>query len=110
MITAHIALVDRKRVGRAMTMLVEVRVERVLPDLLAEFNAWIAREDAVQQAWYITGDADFIMVVTAHSVEDFDALMDRLVRENPNVRSFKTGVVLRTAKSGQFVPVLGEEG
>jgi Lrp/AsnC family transcriptional regulator, leucine-responsive regulatory protein len=106
MITATIAVVDRKKVDRPLTMLVEVQIERERPELLQDFNRWVAREDAIQQAWYVTGDADFTMVVTATDMEDFDALMARLLQENPNVRRFKTGVVLRSVKSTLFVPVV----
>jgi Lrp/AsnC family transcriptional regulator, leucine-responsive regulatory protein len=103
-IARTIAVIDRKKVGRPLTMLVEVQIERERPELLHEFNRWIEREEAVQQAWYITGDADFTMVVTALDMDDFDATMERLLSQNKNVKRFKTGVVLRTTKESLFVP------
>jgi Lrp/AsnC family transcriptional regulator, leucine-responsive regulatory protein len=104
-VTSTIAVVDRKKIGRPLMMLVEVQIERERPELLQQFNLWIKREKAVQQAWYITGDADFTMLVTATDMDDFDHLMERLLAENRNVRRFKTGVVLKSAKEGLFTPV-----
>jgi Lrp/AsnC family transcriptional regulator, leucine-responsive regulatory protein len=103
-IARTIAVVDRKKVGRPLTMLVEVQIERERPELLHEFNRWIEREAAVQQAWYITGDADFTMVVTARDMDDFDAFMERLLSQNKNAKRFKTGVALKTTKESLFVP------
>jgi DNA-binding Lrp family transcriptional regulator len=58
----------------------------------------------VQQAWYVTGDGDYVLVVTARDVEGYDALMQRLVAENSNVRRFRTRVSLSTLKRGLAVP------
>jgi DNA-binding Lrp family transcriptional regulator len=61
----------------------------------------------VQQVYYVTGTADLVMIVTAESVEDYDALTARLVAENPNVRRVTTSVALHTFKRGLSVPAGG---
>lgn len=65
----------------------------------------MARESAIQEAWYVTGDCDFVLVVIARDVEDYDVLMQRLVSENPNIRRFRTRVALGTLKRGAAVPL-----
>jgi Lrp/AsnC family leucine-responsive transcriptional regulator len=104
-ITAEVAIVDPKSVGRSLTLIVDVEVERERPELLAVLKRWIAGEPAVQEAWYVTGDGDFVLIVTARDVEDYDALMQKLVTENSNVRRFRTRVALSTLKRGCRVPV-----
>jgi Lrp/AsnC family leucine-responsive transcriptional regulator len=104
-ITAEVAIVDPKSLGRSLTMIVDVEVERERPELLAVLKRWIAAEPAVQEAWYVTGDGDFVLVITARDVEDYDALMQKLVSENANVRRFRTRVALGTLKRGCRVPV-----
>lgn len=103
-ITAECVVVDAKAVGRPLTLIVDVEVERERPELLAGFKRWLAAEPAIQEAWYVTGDADYCLVVTARDVEDYDALMQRLIAENGNVRRFRTRVVLGTLKRGLGVP------
>jgi Lrp/AsnC family leucine-responsive transcriptional regulator len=46
-----------------------------------------------------------VLIVTARDVEDYDALMQKLVTENSNVRRFRTRVALGTLKRGASVPV-----
>ena len=104
-IISEVAVVDPKRVGRPLTLLVELQIERERPELLGILRRWIAGEDAIQQAWYITGEADFVLVITAASMEGFDLFMERLLAENQNVRKFKTGVALQVTKRSLFVPV-----
>jgi DNA-binding Lrp family transcriptional regulator len=104
-ITAEVAIVDPKSVGRSLTLIVDIEVERERPELMAVLKRWIAGEPAIQEAWYVTGDGDFVLVVTARDVEDYDALMQKLVTENSNVRRFRTRVALGTLKRGCTVPV-----
>jgi DNA-binding Lrp family transcriptional regulator len=104
-ITAEVAIVDPKSVGRSLTLIVDIEVERERPELMAVLKRWIAGEPAIQEAWYVTGDGDFVLIVTARDVEDYDALMQKLVSENSNVRRFRTRVALSTLKRGCRVPV-----
>ena len=97
-ITAEGAIVDPKSVGRALTMIVDVEVERERPELMAALKRWIAVEPAIQEAWYVTGDGDFVLIVCMRDVEEYDALMQKLVAENPNVRRIRTRVALGTMK------------
>ncbi|RUL63443.1 Lrp/AsnC family transcriptional regulator [Dyella dinghuensis] len=104
-ITAEVALVDPKQAGRPLTMIVDVEVERERPELLASLKQWIAAEPCIQEAWYVTGAGDYVLIVVARDVDDFEALMQRLVVDNANVRRFQTRVALSTLKRGMFVPM-----
>ena len=46
-----------------------------------------------------------MLVVTAPDTESFDALMLKLVEDNPNVRRFTTNVALSLVKRGLTIPV-----
>jgi Lrp/AsnC family leucine-responsive transcriptional regulator len=104
-ITAEVAVVDPKRAGRPLTMIVDVEVERERPELLASLKQWIAVEPCIQEAWYVTGAGDYVLIVAARDVDDFEALMQRLVTDNANVRRFQTRVALSTLKRGMLVPM-----
>jgi len=107
-ITANVALVDPAKVGRPTFFIVALEVERERPDLMSRLRAWFGREDQIQQVFYVTGSADFILIVTAPDVDSYDALMSRLMADNPNVRRFTTNVALGVSKRGLFVPVQAE--
>ena len=47
-ITAEVAIVDPKSVGRSLTLIVDIEVERERPELMAVLKHWIAGEPAIQ--------------------------------------------------------------
>jgi DNA-binding Lrp family transcriptional regulator len=104
-IAAEVAVVDPKRVGRPLNLIVEIEVERERPELVASLKQWIAAEAMIQEAWYVTGAGDYVLIVVARDVDDFEALMQRLVAENANVRRYHTRVALGTIKRSLLVPV-----
>lgn len=99
------AVVDPAAVGRPDFFIVALEVERERADLLAQLRKWLAAEVHIQQVFYVTGEADFILVVTCPDTEAYDALMSRMVRENPNVRRFTTNVALSVLKRGLAIPI-----
>ena len=99
------AVLDPAKVGRPTFFIVSLQVERERPELLAHLRRWLADQEHIQQAFYVTGEADFILVITAPDTETYDALMARLVSENANVRRFTTNVALGLVKRGLTIPV-----
>jgi DNA-binding Lrp family transcriptional regulator len=104
-ISAIVAVVDPQAAGRPSFFIVGLEIERERPELLSRLKAWLAAEDGVQQAFYVTGNWDYMLVVTARDVAAYDAFMSRLLIENPNVRRFSTNVALNIQKSGLFIPM-----
>lgn len=104
-ITAEVAVIDPMSVGHPLTMIVDVEVERERPELLASLKQWIAAQPFIQEAWYVTGAGDYVLIVIARDVDDFEASMQRMIAENANVRRFHTRVALSTLKRGMLVPM-----
>ena len=53
----------------------------------------------------MTGVADFILIVVARDMADFEAVTRRLLFDNANIRRFTTSVVMARDKVGNIVPV-----
>jgi Lrp/AsnC family leucine-responsive transcriptional regulator len=104
-IVRYAAIVDSAKVGHPTFFVVSVQVERERPELLGQLRAWLEGQEHVQQAFYVTGEADFVLVVTSPDTETYDALMSRMVGENPNVKRFTTNVVLNAVKRGLTIPI-----
>jgi Lrp/AsnC family leucine-responsive transcriptional regulator len=109
-IVRHAAVVDSGKVGRPTFFVVSVQVERERLELLAQLRTWLAAQKHIQQAFYVTGESDFVLIVTAPDTETYDALMTHMVRENPNVKRFTTNVVLSVVKTGLTIPILPVAG
>lgn len=99
-ILKDVSVCDPKQLGRPTFFIVSLQVERERPEMLAELKRWLSTENQVQQVYYVTGEADFVLVVTASDTESYDDLMSRLVSRNPNVRRFTTNVALGVVKRG----------
>ena len=104
-ILGDISVLDPRKLGNPITLLVELELERDRPELMPTLQAWIAATPSVQQAWQVTGRGDLMLVVVAGSVEDFDALMERMMEHNRNIRKFTTSVALKTLKRGLRLPL-----
>jgi len=104
-IVRETAVVDPKCIGNPVSFIVALQVERERPEMLSQLRAWLETQEHVQQAFYVTGEADFMLVVTAPDTEAYDALMVRLMADNLNVKRFTTYVALGIVKRGLAIPV-----
>ena len=59
----------------------------------------------MQQCYSVTGEADYLLVVTVASMEDYDALTRRLFEGDDNIKRFRTSVTLARLKTGLRVPL-----
>lgn len=104
-IRAEVAVLDAVKLGRPLTLTVEVHVHDEHPLRTAGLRARIAAEPAVQQCYAITGEADYLLIINVASMADYDALAERLLRGDDNVRRFRTSVALGCLKVGLQVPL-----
>jgi len=104
-IAAEVAIVSPHAVGPLMTFIVSVDLERDSPEHLAQFKTKMKRESRIQQCYFVTGEADFILVVIAKSVEDFDAHLQHLFANDSNVKRYKTSVVMDSSKTSLELPL-----
>lgn len=109
-IQADISVVDPKAVGRVMTFVVQVSLERERADLMDTFKLAMKKNEAVQQCYYVTGSSDFILIVTSADMADYEQFTRETFFENANVRSFHTNVVMDSVKVGLSVPIDIEPG
>ena len=103
-IQAQVAVVDPECVGRPITILVEVQAERTHGADLDAMKAQLSGPE-IQQCYYVTGSADFLLVLTVASMADYEALARRLFYENRNVKSFQTIIAMDRVKVGLTVPI-----
>ena len=104
-ISREVAVVDAKAVGYPMTFIVMVEMEHENLQGLTEFKLVSQAETAVQQCYYVTGEADFCLICTSKDMDDFEVLTHRLFFNNKNVRRFRTSVVMNRNKVTLDVPL-----
>lgn len=104
-IEADVAIVSPKAVGRQITVIVLVSLERERADIIDRFKTAIRNTKEVMIGYYITGDADFILVVTAKDMEAYEHFTRRFFYENHDIKGFKTMVVMDRVKVGFAFPI-----
>ncbi|MBB3918137.1 Lrp/AsnC family leucine-responsive transcriptional regulator [Rhizobium pisi] len=104
-IEADVSIVSPKAVGRHVTVVVLVSLERERADIIDRFKAAIKNTREVMIGYYVTGDADFLLVVTAKDMEDYEQFTRRFFYENNDIKGFKTMVVMDRVKAGFAFPI-----
>jgi len=103
-IQRDVAVVDPAAVGLPMTFIVIVELERERAEQIDAFRRKVTAEPRVQQGYYVTGEGDFVVIALARDMDDFEALTRRLFFDDPNVRRFRTSVVMGSAFRSLYVP------
>ena len=106
-IAREVAVVDPQAIGVDMTFVVTVEMERERIEVLDAFRKQVQADAAVQQCYYVTGTADFVLVVNCRDMAEFEAFTRRTFFDNGEVRHFTTSVVMDRVKVGLGVPLNG---
>lgn len=93
-----VAILNPARAGRAIKALVTVELKLHGEQHMRRFLDLASAEDAVSHTYSVTGATDVVLMLRLRDMEEFDALCDRLFRDQNNVARFFTMVVIRTAK------------
>lgn len=104
-IAENVAIVDPAKVDRAITLFVEVEMESERSELFDAAKRAFAAAPEVQQCYYVTGEADFILVVVVGQMADYEALTRRLFFGNNNVKRFRTFVSMERVKVGMAIAI-----
>lgn len=105
-IEANVAVVDPASVGHPITIFVEVEVISETASQIENAKREFASTPEIQQCYYVTGEADFVLVVLVPSMAAYEALTRRLFFGNNNVKRFRTFVAMDRIKTGVSVPLL----
>lgn len=103
-IEREIAIVAPQAVGRGLTMVVQVTLEREQPATSDEFKRQMRRAPEVMQCYNVTGVTDFVLIVSVADMEEYEEFTKRLLFEK-YVRRFETMVVIDRVKFETTVPI-----
>ena len=104
-IATNTAQLSPEAVGRPLTIFIEVQLVNE-PDALTQgFRARVAAEPAVQQCYMVTGQTDYLLVVTARDMQEYQAITQRLFGGDQNIQRFNTSIALATLKRSLHLPL-----
>ncbi|MGE0752266.1 MAG: Lrp/AsnC family transcriptional regulator [Variibacter sp.] len=104
-IVRDVALVDPDRVGQGIVAFVGVELDRQREDVLAAFERKIAAEADVQQCYFVSGEIDYLLIVTCRDMEAYNAFARRVLANEHNIKRFRTSFNLSRVKYETKVPL-----
>jgi Lrp/AsnC family transcriptional regulator, leucine-responsive regulatory protein len=104
-IDREVAVVATDKVGSRLRIIASVELERDRADQLSSLVELLQERAEIQQAYYISGDADLLLIVIVPEISHYDRLTAELVSKHPMIKRITTSVVFRELKVGLFVPV-----
>lgn len=104
-IEADVSIISPKAIGRSVTVLVSISFERDRADIVDRFKRATCKMNEVMSGFYVTGQADFVLLVSANNMEDYEHFTRRLVQDNPDIKRFESMVVLDRVKAGFTLPM-----
>jgi len=100
-----VAILNPAKSGRGIKALVTVELKLHGEQHMRRFLDLAAEEEAVSQAYAVTGATDVVLLLRLRDMEEFDALCGRLFGDPTNVARFFTMMVIRTAKEETAIRV-----
>lgn len=97
-IEREIAVLSPQALGRDMTIIVEVILERENRRHLDGFKRKMQQAREVQQCYYTTGEADFILILSVRDIKEYEAFTEAYFFDESNISRFKTSVVMDRVK------------
>lgn len=97
-IEREIAVLSPAKLGRALTIIVEVILERESRAQLDAFKRKMRSAPCVQQCYYTTGEADFVLILTVRDINEYEEFTQAYFFDESNISRFKTAVVMDRVK------------
>jgi len=104
-IKADVSVVAPEAVGLPVSVLVRISLERPREDLLQAFERKLHDLPQVLQCWCVSGDVDFVLLVCATSIEEYQRFARTVVASELNIKSYASDVVLSVTKSTYALPI-----
>ncbi|MBB3117288.1 Lrp/AsnC family transcriptional regulator [Pseudoduganella violacea] len=89
-IERQVAIVAPDKVGARLTAIVEITLDVQAAERMEEFEAHVAKEEAVLQCYRVSPGPDFVLVLQVADMPAYHALAHRLFATQTNVRNVKT--------------------
>jgi len=104
-ILADTAEVDPRALGYSVMVLAHLSLERPSEDATQQFERKIRALPQVLECWKVAGDTDFILLVCARSLDDYQNFARNVLASDVNLRDYRSDIVLGAVKRRAPLPV-----
>jgi len=104
-ISNPVSIVNPTTVGLHLTIIVHLSCERDSADATAGLEHALAQLPEAKHVYRVTGDTDFTIILIVPGMDRFNEITREIFTADPNIRSYRTHVVLKTILETHQVPV-----
>jgi Lrp/AsnC family leucine-responsive transcriptional regulator len=104
-IVGYTALLSPEKLGRALLLFVEVKLERTTPDVFDAFAAAIRRTPDVLECHLIAGGFDYLVKARVADMSAYRQFLSDLLTAVPGIRETRTYTVMEEVKDTTNLPI-----
>jgi Lrp/AsnC family leucine-responsive transcriptional regulator len=98
-IQADVSIVSPALRGQTLTAVIGVTLKEEHTVILNEFKNKILASPEIIHCYFVTGEVDFVMVVSVKDMSEFEKFAVRFLTDNPYVKRYITNIVISEVKS-----------
>src|SRR5450631_3273032 len=104
-IEGYSARLNAKRLGIGLLALVQVSMSPHSKENAKKFSAFVNTIEEVQEAYALTGDADYLLKVAVPDLKNLSRIINDLILPHGSVSHVKSSIVLTTLKDSHRLPL-----
>ncbi len=97
-IAQRVALLSPEHLGAGLAAILEITLDRQGDEHLQAFEARAVTAPEVRQCWRVSPGPDFVLIVEVRDMAGYQALSQRLLTQDANVRNIKAFFSVKRAK------------
>ena len=104
-IQRYVTLLDPKKIGLTVSVLVQVTLEKQIESALEIFEKAVRERPEVMECYLMTGDADYLLRVVVADVPAFERFILDFLSRVPGVGNIKSSFALKQVKYQTALPL-----
>ncbi|MGQ0655733.1 MAG: Lrp/AsnC family transcriptional regulator [Betaproteobacteria bacterium] len=104
-IASYVTLLDAKKLGLTVSVLVQVTLEKQVEPALEAFEKAVRTRPEVMECYLMTGDADYLLRVLVADVPAFERFILDFLSRVPGVGNIKSSFALKQVKYQTALPL-----
>jgi Lrp/AsnC family leucine-responsive transcriptional regulator len=104
-ILGYTALLDPNKLQRGLLVFVEIKLDRMNPEVFDTFAAAVARAPEVLECHLIAGGFDYLVKARVRDMEAYRVFLSEVLMALPGVRETHTYPVMEEVKDTMTLPV-----
>jgi DNA-binding Lrp family transcriptional regulator len=104
-IAGYHANLAAEALGFTLIAFIQITLATHSPDNAEKFRALVNRVDAIQEAYSMTGDADYLLKVVLHDLKSLSDIVNNVLMPHQSVAHVRSSIVLDRLKETSKLPL-----